>query len=40
MNKEKLIEIKNRMLSHNFQLGVMLATSFWLFVIAIYHLTN
>lgn len=38
--KDKLNEIKRRMLTHEFQLGLMLATSFWLFAIVVYHLTN
>ena len=40
MNKDKLIEIKNRMISHNFLLGAMLASAIWLIIIVGYHLMN
>jgi len=36
----KLIEIKKRLLSHNFILGFLLATGIWQIIITIYHLMN
>ena len=38
--RDKLIEIKRRLMSHDFQLGVMFATAIWLLIIAGYHLMN